>query len=184
MKTKLVLILVCLLVLVGYSQTNTTPPAQEMQQVVQTNLNQVLIEVLAGVKDAGKEVYAASKSAITKSVDFVVEQAPDVVHQFMLWKITEHILDITKWLIVVFFLWFMAYKMHKAMKEEEEKHPSTDWFDEHSIPMPLLKWAIITFSVLVIYIGVIDNSKWLGKAVFAPKVYVLEYALEKIGVAK
>lgn len=46
---------------------------------VKTTINDAVIDILRGVKGASGEIYQASKTAITKAVDFTMEQAPLVV---------------------------------------------------------------------------------------------------------
>jgi hypothetical protein len=62
--------------LYGAESNQPGPTLETVKIAAQTNLNQVMIEILSGVKTAGSEIYDASKSALKKSVDFVSEQAP------------------------------------------------------------------------------------------------------------
>ena len=46
---------------------------------VKATINDAVIDILHGAKTASGEIYQASKTAITKAVDFTIEQAPLVV---------------------------------------------------------------------------------------------------------
>lgn len=57
--------------------------------IPQETINSVLVDILKGVKDTGREIYGASKTGIVKTVDFAQEQAPLVVQEFLTWKFAQ-----------------------------------------------------------------------------------------------
>lgn len=53
--------------------------------IPQETINSVFIDMLKGANDASGEIYGAGKIGIVKAVDFVTEQAPLVVQEFLTW---------------------------------------------------------------------------------------------------
>lgn len=118
MKIKFVSLFVSLLIMSlsipALSQQTTTPATAHPTPVLSvenakniaiavgapTNINQVLVEILSGTRDAAKEIYGASKKAIHKSIDFVGEQTPDIIKQFLMWRFVSAAIWAVVWLIV------------------------------------------------------------------------------------
>jgi len=72
MKKLILALLVGVIAIPVFAQTNQTVLEQATataKATISTNLNEVIVDILRGVKTAGSEVYQASKQAITKSVD-------------------------------------------------------------------------------------------------------------------
>jgi hypothetical protein len=97
--------------------------------IVATNLNEVVISMLQGVKTASGEIYDASKTAIIKSVDFASEQAPLVVKEFLHWKMAQAVIYAIIWIIPsLAFFWFArkARLLAKSDKIPENDKYTTD----------------------------------------------------------
>ena len=165
--------------------SNNVPAAVSSTNTVtlQATLNDVVIDILRGAKSAGSEVYQASKSAVVASVDFAKQQVPDVVEQFLKWKITERVVYIIGWLIVAFSLYLLSKKAtawtdkYRVEKLDELHHPYK--FTDYEIGM-VLKWASRVAAITIITINVWVNGMTISKIVIAPKVYLIEYVVDTI----
>lgn len=171
------------------SQTNAPPATNTptileqakatVQAAVSTNLNQVLIEMLSGVKNASSEIYGASKVAIHKSVDFVSEQAPEVIKQFLTWRFCIAAIWASIFTTVAGFFLFFAYKLRRYQEKASTQ------CDEHSNPTEhqvtvFFKWAFIVVAFGFILFGVGYNSFEMIKIRVAPKVYIIEYIINTV----
>jgi len=164
-----------------FAQTNTPTTLEQVKNtataVVSTNLNQVLIEMLSGVKDASGEIYGASKQAIHKSVDFIAEQAPDVIKQFLMWRLFRALTWASIFTFIAGVCLFFSYKLKKYQSKastESYGDPS-----EHQVTT-LFKWILAVVACLFITFGVGANAFEIVKIKVAPKVYIIEYVIDTI----
>lgn len=172
----------------AFSQTNATvaekplleQAKETVKSVASTNLNQVLIEILSGVKSAGGEVYTASKDAIHKSVDFVVEQAPDVVKQFLMWKFFHALTWMLIWISVASIVLFFAYKLRKYQdKASKDTGYNSGDPSEHNVVV-IFKWILGCLACIFLLFGVSSNALQMVKIKVAPKVYIIEFVVDTI----
>jgi len=171
MKKLLVIGLVGMLVFPVLAQTNQTVLEQATATArasVSTNLNEVIVDILRGVKTAGGEVYSASKTAITKSVDFTMEQAPLVVKEFLMWRFTKAII----WFVVFSIVGGLLFYAARQIKLYAGTVPSYVASDAHG-----MKWVVrsIACAILLINFGV--NAMEIAKISVAPRVYLIEYVV-------
>lgn len=158
------------------SSTNTV--------TLQATLNDVVIDILRGAKSAGSEVYQASKSAVVASVDFAKQQVPDVVEQFLKWKITERVVYIIGWLIVAFFL-YVASKKATAwtdkyrIEKPDSLHGYYGQITEYEVGMAF-KWVARIAAIAIVTFNIWFNGMTISKIVIAPKVYLIEYVVDTI----
>jgi len=136
---------------------------------VATNLNEVVIDILRGVKDAGHEVYGASKTAIAKSVDFASEQAPLVVREFIHWKIAEAVIYLLFGVTVLCLGWFLiGRKLIECGKETRD--------DE----CQFIGWLV---RIITLFIGIwiiIAHVLTVAKVSIAPRVFLIEYVANAV----
>jgi hypothetical protein len=159
--------------------TNTSPSLLDVAKTsVATNINQVVIEILSGVKGASGEIYGASKSAIVQSVAFAKEQVPDVVHQFLVWQFWENALWYFVWLIPSFLLWIGSFRIYayyrKSIKSGE------NWSDDEICGNGALRWIALILGFIVAMINTCNYGAAMLKIGLAPKVYMLEYVVNLI----
>lgn len=106
-----------------------------------------------------------------KLVDWLYEQAPDVVEQLLVWHFAESLIvfAICFFFIAVypFFLYKTAEKLYVKLDVPEMGNDFNFWF-----PVGLI--SVITFTVSQFFSWVSINLSWL-KIWLAPKVYLLEY---------
>lgn len=186
----------------GYSQVGISGPGDAPQtnhpsqdhsflentkQTLDTNLNQVLVEMLSGVKSAGGEIYAASKEAIHKSVDFVSEQAPDVVRQFLMWQFAQAVIWASIWVLVGGLFFYFANKLRKMQstlskerkKTKEYLYGEVEHMSDYDCAA-LCKYILSVLGFVIILIGVGTESFEMVKIKVAPKVYLIEYIVDTI----
>ena len=123
------------------------------------------------------EILKKGLETAEKTGNFIVEQAPDLIRQLLIWKTVEYsvyvILGIS--LIIYFYRW--TKKVSKEMKENEDDFE--DYFMD-SIANILI--AIGQLSLLITGIILIaENLQDLIQIVFAPKIYLIEYSAKLLG---
>ena len=146
-------------------------------KVAETNYNAVVIDILSGVRNAGSEIYAASKDAIHKSVDFVVAQAPDVVAQFLKWKLCEAIIHFFILALIGCIFFYLAYRCYVYTKTASKTDGYRDVMDSFSIGV-LWKWIFSGLAAIIMLISIGTTFPTIVKIAIAPKVYVLEYVVD------
>ena len=161
--------------------TNTSPAT------LQATLNDVVIDILRGAKSASGEVYQASKSAVVASVEFAKNQVPDVVEQFLRWKITEKVVYIVGWLVVAVLLVYISRSFNTFATNFRKTNP--DSFTRYSNPVDydfavFFKWATRVGAVAIIVINIWLNGMTIAKILIAPKVYIMEYVIDNINTAR
>jgi hypothetical protein len=118
---------------------------------VNEELNKLLIDAL---KKTG--------GAIEKSVDFAIQQAPDLINQAMLWNMTISILRCIAALAIM----TGAYILHRfVIKLAEETSDDEFWF------ILMFSWPIASIITVFVF-----SLEWL-KILIAPKVWLIEYAV-------
>jgi len=138
------------------------------------SLNSTLIDILRGAKDVGGEIYGASKIAIMKSVDFVSEQAPQVVTEFLNWKFYEALIVLIPCLVLLAGLvWWCIFFARYGSKYKWD-------FGNRESLIPL---SFITGCLLFIVGGfaseaAIDKLKTVIQIKVAPRVYLIEYVVD------
>ena len=123
------------------------------------------------------EILKKGLETAEKTGNFIVEQAPDLLRQLLIWKTVEYsvcvILGIS--LIIYFYRW--TKKVSKEMKENE--YDFEDYFMD-SFANNLI--AIGQLSLLIIgMILIAENLQDLIQIVFAPKIYLIEYSAKLLG---
>ena len=118
------------------------------------------------------EILKKGLETAEKTGNFIVEQAPDLIRQLLIWKTVEYsvyvILGIS--LIIYFYRW--TKKVSKEMKENED-----DFEDYFMDSFANILIAIGQLSLLITGIILIaENLQDLIQIVFAPKIYLIEYS--------
>ena len=119
------------------------------------------------------EILKKGLETAEKTGNFIVEQAPDLIRQLLIWKTVEYsvyvILGIS--LIIYFYRW--TKKVSKEMKENE------DYFMDSFANILI---AIGQLSLLIIGMMLIaENLQDLIQIVFAPRIYLIEYSAKLLG---
>lgn len=140
------------------------------KQVVATNASQVMVEILTGVKNAGGEVYNFSKDQLSKGYDFLKEQAPQVVREFLAWQIAKSIVWICVWGSVACLLFYFARQFKLRAPNAGNYKDDYNGF----------KWLfrVVACITLIITLGI--NGMVIAKIAIAPRVYIIEYVVDAI----
>lgn len=187
-----ILLLTVLLNLSAFGQTNSVSPTnstsqtiiQTVKSTVATNINQVVVEMLSGTKDAAAEIYGASKTALKNSVDFVVEQAPDVVKQFLMWKFFEAVTSWSLWAAFSLFLFIISLKLHFYMKSKKKerlaKTPDSVTTSDYEDTACFFKWVTRAISILVLLLATSEYGFTIVEIKVAPKYYLITYVVDQV----
>lgn len=146
--------------------------------IAKTNMTSIMIDILSGVRDAGKDIYGVTKDAIRTSVDFVKEQAPDVVQQFLKWQIAKHSFYGIAFLLFAVGLIFTARYLRKSVLPNIDR----DYNDYNSGAPVGFTWVGIVVcrigACLLLVFGLGSNLMDVTKIAIAPKVYIIEYVVD------
>ena len=137
--------------------------------IPQETLNNVLIDMLRGAKDASSEIYAASKTGIVKAVDFAQEQAPLVMQEFLAWRFSQAIIYL---IVGVIALALLVGIVKKCL--------SKDWLsasDGGSLVGGVFGIAIFA---LVFGTAIVPAVETIVKIKVAPRVYVIEWVADQV----
>jgi len=135
--------------------------------IPQETVNSVLIDILKGAKDAGSEIYGASKTGIVKAVEFAQEQSPMVVQEFLMWKFAQSVI----WVIIgVIALGVLSYLFKKCV----------DWFSESEGVSIIPGSFFVLMIVLVCWKTVVPNIEQMVKVKVAPRVFMIEWVSSQV----
>jgi uncharacterized membrane protein YraQ (UPF0718 family) len=135
--------------------------------IPQETINSVLIDILKGAKDAGSEIYGASKTGIVKAVEFAQEQSPMVVQEFLMWKFAQSVI----WVIVgVIALGVLSYLFKKCV----------DWLPESEGESIIPGFFCVIMIVLVCCMTVVPNIEQMVKVKVAPRVFMIEWVSSQV----
>lgn len=163
--------------------TNNVPAlvTTAVQELPQETFNNVFLQMLTGVKDASGEIYTASKEMISSAISFSMEQAPQVVHEFILWAIVKNSIAVFIFFLVLGFFLYFNNKMFKYCSKEAENtsDPLCYW----------LPYAIVTAISIAIFIAIFCNIIYPSmldgvKAAIAPRIYLMEWAVQQFNSIK
>lgn len=117
------------------------------------------------------EIIKKGLEAAEKTGNFVVEQAPDLIQQLIVWKTCEYIFLI---IISIAFM-FSLYRWHKsAMKRYDN-------YDNFCKKIESFIYGIYAIAVILIFGIVLFTSFFdLIQILLAPKIWLIEYASQLI----
>lgn len=138
------------------------------------NINTVVAEILRGAKQVSGEVYAASKEALSASIDYIQKEMPELAEQYLKWEFASACVNATFLAIIIGIIIYIAFRLCKHI-----------WKDNPSDQMMLFPVSMITIALLLpISMGFYDNFNKALKISVAPKIYLIESIGEKIGIIK
>lgn len=178
MKTLALLLVVLSLVITTtpiYASTNPTVlegVTAAAKQTIATNVNQVMVQILTGVKDASGEIYGVSKVAVAQSYDYVKKETPEVIKEFLLWKLVESSIYAAGWTAVACLLFLFSSILAKHIPGFE--------YDENIAAGKFFRWFMVVAASLIIVTSLSMNGMTIGKILVAPRVYIIEYVVDTI----
>jgi hypothetical protein len=138
--------------------------AVEKAPILNDALENALANAINSAMEASGEIYGGVKAVTMKTIDFLSVQAPDVVHQFLVWKMWEALIPMIIWAVFVIASWVvLAFITEKGSESREVSK--------------VLGGLFGIFSGIIV-VG--SNIMTVVKIWVAPKVYLLEYATEII----
>lgn len=122
-----------------------------------TNLNQVIIETIE-----------QSKAILGEGFDFLKKETPLLIQEFLRWKFWEHLIWGSLCLLTNIVLLYFAFKFSMRI-ESETKEANGGW---------LFLSAICLIFLIPFTVGLFNNVLDALKITIAPRLYLLEYAIE------
>ena len=123
------------------------------------------------------EILKKGLETAEKTGNFIVEQAPDLIRQLLIWKTVEHSIYVIIGISLIIYFYRWTKKVAKEMKEKED-----DFEDYFMDSLANIFIAIGQISALIIGIALItENLHDLIQIVFAPKIYLIEYTSQLLG---
>ena len=113
------------------------------------------------------EIVTSTKEGIAKGVDFAMEQAPDVCHQLLAFKMWEHGI----W-VFVFTFPLLAFLVFLLFMRKRWRALDFDTEAGATAICASILWAFVS---LIISGFAIHEAIALIKVVVAPKLYLIEY---------
>lgn len=160
------------------SPTNTVASTNGFVATTKATINDAVIDILHGVKAGSGEIYQASKTAITKAVDFTVEQTPLVVSEFLHWKLYEAVIYAVAWSIPAFIL--LAIARAFRLRSESVDVPKEDRTKTDQNDYSIFKWEFRAVALLVLTLVLTSYGMTITKIIAAPRVYLIEYVVSTI----
>jgi hypothetical protein len=106
-----------------------------------------------------------------KLVDWLYEQAPDVVEQLLVWHFAESLIV---FVICFFFIAIYPFVLYKIARSFYVKFDVSKMGDEINFWFPTGVISVLTIALSQVFSWQTVNLSWL-KIWLAPKVYLLEY---------
>jgi len=142
--------------------------AQSTKQNVATNINQVMVEILSGVKNAGGEMYKFSKQEIGQAYDMMKKEVPKVVTEFLMWQVAKAGVWIFIGVFVACLLFFFARKLNQYA--EKDGYYSSDAIG--------FKWILRVIACILLVVTLEVQGMTIAKICVAPRVYIIEYVMD------
>lgn len=141
--------------------------SKEVKEV--SELDQILIDTIQKATAVTGEAIDGAKKVTGQAIDFASAQIPDVVHQLLVWKLTECIVLAVLYSTLIL-LFFIILPKVKAVSKK--------WNDIG----PTLFYLIFGGTLLVVLpgFGLVFNVLEAIKISVAPKLYLLEYVAKLI----
>ena len=112
-----------------------------------------------------------------KTGEFVVEQTPDLIREFLLWHTIESFIDI----LICLTLLYVVYKLRKKIYVTEDPYDSYEYSkigDKYYHIAGMWIYTILGgVIVLTSFIFLVEGISNVIKIQVAPKIYLIEYFL-------
>jgi len=161
------------------ASTNTPAPSTNgFVATTKATINDAVIDILHGVKAGSGEIYQASKTAITKAVDFTMEQTPLVVNEFLHWKMGEAVFYLVIWSLPAFVVLFIARAFNKRSQSADV--PKEDRYKTDQNDYAILKWVCRGIALIIFMVTLSNYGPTIMKIAVAPRVYLIEYVVSTV----
>jgi len=114
------------------------------------------------------EAAKKTESGIDKSIDFIRQQAPDIIHQLLVWRFTISLLFCILGAGIVSGGIILGVKAFRFACKHEK---TCDGWDDKAFFTGMPAFIITAFGCAIFF----SNFDWL-QILVAPKIYLIEYA--------
>lgn len=111
-----------------------------------------------------------------KTGEFVLDQAPDLIRQFILYHTVKSALYTLMSILLIFFGYKSYVYLNRKLSEKLTKNPGEDWTDYPNLVIPLC--IIPAILIIAGLFNLFPNLNDLIFVLMAPKLYILEYFLK------
>lgn len=142
------------------------------------------------LEEAVLDIVEKAMMGIEKAGDFVVENAPEVIKQYLQWKLFEHTFYISIPLLTFFILLFVFFMTTRKWNKEKDGIDGVDGDCEVSLFGRYTEWddihwssflpVVMLINVIVFVIVFCVNILPIIQIVFAPYVYLMETVINKL----
>lgn len=123
------------------------------------------------------EVVKKSLEAAETTGQFVLDQAPDLINQFIMWRTAAHSFVIFVLLSVVVLLVFAFQKIGKSTDDGWSTKILGKYHDNDLVG---IYGTLILFSSIICFTISMTELFQLLKIIVAPKIYIIEYFIDKL----
>ena len=123
------------------------------------------------------EILKKGLETAEKTGNFIVEQAPDLIRQLLIWKTVEYSIYVIMGISLIIYFHRWTKKVTKEMKEKKDNYE--DYFMSSFLNL-LIAVGQISFLIIGILL-IAENIHSLIQIVFAPKIYLIEYTAQLLG---
>lgn len=143
---------------------------QEIKDQATDTIQSILIDALTDIHESAKG-----------AKDFVLEQAPDIVQQYLVWYIAENVVELVISFLIAGVLFGVAKHFVTKLSKSYDNLPDTDrrLFDkaDNTILSTLIKiFGMFIIPLIIICMSTASNGVNIAKGVYAPKIVILESA--------
>ena len=124
------------------------------------------------------EILKKGLETAEKTGNFIVEQSPDLIKQLLIWKTVEYSIYVIMGISLIIYFYRWTKKVAKEIKEKE------GYFGDYFLGS-FANFLITIGQISVLIIGIIliaENLHSLIQIVFAPKIYLIEYTAQHLGM--
>ena len=123
------------------------------------------------------EILKKGLETAEKTGNFIVEQAPDLIKQLLIWKTVEYSIYVIMGISLIIYFYRWTKKVSKEIKENEDDFEDYLMGSVSNIFIAIGQMTILIVGVLLIS----ENLHSLIQIVFAPKIYLIEYTANLLG---
>lgn len=131
-----------------------------------TAMEQIFIDTIKKTTEVGGEIYDGIKVVGAKAIDLAQKEIPDIIHQLLVWKMTEAVISTICCLLVVICMFVLIIKFYKHDYSRNSDMAFFRGFASLIMLVVALIFLCFTYS----------NAMTAVKIYVAPKIFLIEYA--------
>ena len=130
---------------------------------------------MSKIEDTVVELIQKSVSSVEQGISWISGELPDVIHQFLMWKLAASILFIVLWCIGAF-IWSRYCAEYKRIEVQNSSNRNT--YNAPIIDTETYETILILSGLVmsVLFFGVVVCGFTILQILIAPKIYLIEYA--------